>query len=100
MTPFQLNLRVAAPPLRRGTPVALVNDTRPSTRLAESGPQKGSEGASMQSEAQSLDHPRYTGVVCRRCAAPVATPVNEQIMECPACGHVWTAGPPIDLKAA
>lgn len=42
----------------------------------------------------------YTGIVCRRCTAPVARPVGDSNMECPACGHSWDAGPPIVIRAA
>jgi DNA-directed RNA polymerase subunit RPC12/RpoP len=43
--------------------------------------------------------PRYTGVVCRRCSAPVAHAADEarSTMICPACGHRWDAPPPIKL---
>jgi DNA-directed RNA polymerase subunit RPC12/RpoP len=42
----------------------------------------------------------YTGIVCRRCAAPVARSIGESTMECPACGHSWDAGTPIVVRAA
>lgn len=44
--------------------------------------------------------PRYTGVACRRCAAPVAQlrDNSEGAIQCPACGFNWVASPPVRIS--
>jgi transposase len=57
--------------------------------------------AEMEERTAVTEPPRYTGVVCRRCLAPVARADDEArgTICCPACGHTWNAPPPLRLNS-